>query len=410
MLCPSLSLFSHPFISLIYAFRSLSIHVLINYLSQTRSSKHTRSSTWAPGSSPNRSLKRSRRPLPLTFLNPPSQPPSPSAERSESISLKKSSSTIGRKKSNSTIQLKHSGSNSAMNALRSLSTKPSRTFQSARLILDFSSSRPCSPIDDTYDVKKKHREFEFAPSSLPQEEIRAFSPLREKGSSTPPPDRTLRRKKHVSIFRSSAPPASASAPIAIELTMHHSPPQRQSSHSDTKVLTNTSDISPQTPTSDVDEFGMLTSDSRPQTPSSPNSDRLGSPTRPYYTAIRKNMPSVSHSRPNSVTLPSRPVSCPPPRPFSVLTSSPSSPLSPPVSALASIPDAEIYPLPRSSMPPPPSFGFGAEGCSVSGETELRMALGEMRYKDNRGNGSLVGRVKKLRKGLKEMLGSTSKRV
>lgn len=133
--------------------------------------------------------------------------------------------------------------------------------------------------------------------------------------------------------------------------------------------------------------------------------RLGHPTRPYYTAIRKNM-----SRPNSPNQNQPPSRSPSPTPSYV----PSSmlPLYIPRPSLS-----EEMSQRRTSLPPVSH----TVGFSFSGETELRIALARARSNDDevgyrfrempsspqtysgRKNGSVSRRVKKLSKGIKELV-------
>lgn len=151
-----------------------------------------------------------------------------------------------------------------------------------------------------------------------------------------------------------------------------------------------------------------------------NTVRLGHPSRPYYTAIRKNMsPASIHSSGSRPTSPhsvlSR-ASSPAPS-SSLLTPNPASFLD------ISLDDTDNLPLSFTLTPPPsgrfshrqshslPSFAFAAQksGFSVSGETEMRMTLamegstdGGYKFRDNEKK-TLKGHVKKMSKELKDLI-------
>ncbi|KAJ6575414.1 hypothetical protein B0H19DRAFT_1064095 [Mycena capillaripes] len=221
--------------------------------------------------------------------------------------------------------------------------------------------------------------------------------------------RALRRKKHLSIYRASAPAQSPVAEVAIEIPCVQRPQSMISSPSA--------------------EIPPLYPPTKPQTHSRSHSQpahiRLGHPSRPYYSAIRKNMsrPSSplgdasivssqpgSRSRPNSVALPSYELS---PTSFGYLPHSPDT----------TDDDHTFISQPATSHRPSSSrfsFGLGGfgssasgpqSGFSVSGEMEMRMALAASRQQDSsfqfqetgKMQNSVSGRVRKLGKGLKDLV-------
>ena len=310
--------------------------------------------------------------------------------------------------------------------------------------------------------------------------------------------RPLRRKNHLNIMPC-APSPDSSEPIAISLTLHHSSPppsphvgknssQRFRPHSHTRAHSHpqsiSSDSDPVNPVTPTYQRSPPTSFQPPKT-SSPV--RLGHPSRPYYTAIRKNVspPSPSRSRPHTADAPmtSTAITTNDSRHLSMSAMPASSTLGvnddnedfevrtgPTNSArlsLTSILHRQSYDtrtqtharnaqsLSRAANGTISNRTIGI-GCSMSGETELRMALAasspsgaaittsgrrpttedEFRFREtvvpsqnknnndsnniqnsfstNTGTGylptrhvgsrdSFMGRVKKLRKGLKEML-------
>ncbi|KAJ7579022.1 hypothetical protein C8J56DRAFT_1030456 [Mycena floridula] len=170
-------------------------------------------------------------------------------------------------------------------------------------------------------------------------EFSAESPV----SATPP--RILRRKTRLATARQSAPPGTLS-PIQFD------------------------DMTPLKAYVPITKF---------QTRSSFDGDRLGCPSRPYYTAIRKNMSSPSPSRAPSPTL------SPPPdssslysKEFFIDTSS--ALLSPPLFSGST----QSHSSPRSRLYGP--FSGKSSGFSVSGETEMRMLLAKDTGRDHQ-NGS-----------------------
>ena len=301
--------------------------------------------------------------------------------------------------------------------------------------------------------------------------------------------RPLRRKNHLHIMPC-APDPDISEPIAISLTLHHSSPptstrigkkssQRLRRHSHSRAHSHHQSIS----SDSGDPVTPVTPTRSPPTsiPPPPNTSspvRLGHPSRPYYTAIRKNIfpPSPPRSRPQSTE---------PPMTSTAIMTNASRHLSMPAMPFASSTgvndddDFEVHSGPTNSarlslssilhrqsydnrtqthtrnaqslsraanrIIGHRSNGFG---CSMSGEAELRMALAasspssvatttsgrrpttedEFRFsetavpsqnlynnKKNIQNSStntgtdylhtrrFMSRVKKLRKGLKEML-------
>jgi hypothetical protein len=125
-------------------------------------------------------------------------------------------------------------------------------------------------------------------------------------------------------------------------------------------------------------------------PASPASMRIGTPSRPYYTAIRKNM-----SRPNSPSpLPSRS-----PSPSPLQTSTPC--IMPRLMSLVSTPTSKEH-LPLASIP---QFQSPHRGFSLSGETELRMSLPDYRFREmgNRTSGSVGRKVRKLGREIKDLM-------
>ncbi|KAF8215908.1 hypothetical protein K438DRAFT_1799694 [Mycena galopus ATCC 62051] len=155
-------------------------------------------------------------------------------------------------------------------------TKSSRSLSSAPIILT---------LDNDVGRDVEHDSFVGDLLSPP-------SPTRHRGT------RALRRKKHLSIYRASAPAQSPIAEVAIEIPFVPRP------------------VSMISPPSVVDECPAsyptkLQTHNRSH--SQPNV-RLGHPSRPYYSAIRKNMSrpnsscedsSTNSSRPTSLAYPSR---------------------------------------------------------------------------------------------------------
>jgi hypothetical protein len=329
--------------------------------------------------------------------------------------------------------------------------------------------------------------------NLPPTPIKSARPHSPKHEHLHP----LRRKNNFHI-NPCAPDPDASEPIAISLTLHHSSPpnlshigkkssQRLRQHPHTRAHSH-----PQSIISDSDPITPVTPTNQRPPPSSfpplqtSSPVRLGHPSRPYYTAIRKNIspPSPSCSRPQSAEAPltSTAIMTNASRHLSMSAMPPAS------TALDDDDDFEVRSGPSNSarlsltsvlhrqsydnrtqthtrnaqslsraangIISNRTIGFG---CSMSGETELRMALAasspsgvatttafgrgptnedEFRFREtvvpsqdmddnnndkniqyssstNTGGAnylhtrhardSFMGRVKKLRKGLKEML-------
>ena len=131
--------------------------------------------------------------------------------------------------------------------------------------------------------------------------------------------RPLRRKNHLHIMPC-APDPDTSEPIAISLTLHHSSPPTSSHvgkkssqrlrHSHTRAHSHPQSISsdsgdPVTPVSPTYQRSPPPTSFPPPKTRSTSPVRLGHPNRPYYTAIRKNIspPTPSRSRPQSAAAP-----------------------------------------------------------------------------------------------------------
>lgn len=335
--------------------------------------------------------------------------------------------------------------------------------------------------DDTHEHAK------YVSQNLGNDKLPS-TPIKSANPHSPKHQRPLRRKNHLHIMPC-APDQDASEPIAISLTLHHSSPptsshvgkkssQRLRRHSHTRAHSH-----PQSISSDSDLATPVTPTYQRSPPSSfpppkiSSPVRLGHPSRPYYTAIRKNIspPTPTRSRPQSAEVPmtstaimtnaSRHLSMPPASTLGANDDSGdfevhSGPTNSARLSLTSILNRQSYDsrtqthtrnaqsLSRAAngIISNRSNGFG---CSMSGETELRMALAasspsgvatfgrrpttedEFRYREtgvpsqnmniqnsssstNTGTDylhtryvgsrdSFMGRVKKLRKGLKEML-------
>lgn len=219
------------------------------------------------------------------------------------------------------------------------------------------------------------------------------SPTRPRGTT-----RALRRKKHLSIYRTSAPPQSPVAEVAIEIPLVVRPQSMVSPPS-------TIDDSPSYPPTKPQMHMHARTQSQPNV-------RLGHPSRPYYSAIRKNM-----SRPNS----------PYDSPYgsSSRPASPSRATSPTFGYLPqTFEDSDDDETPSASRAASPStlasrFSFGGSsalhsGFSVSGEMEMRMALAALsrgqqqessfQFQETaKAPSSVHGRVMKLGKGLKDLV-------
>ncbi|TFK35614.1 hypothetical protein BDQ12DRAFT_688036 [Crucibulum laeve] len=360
------------------------------------------------GSSPT----RLRRPIPISFLTDDAPTSSPTSVDRSQPEPDPNLTPNPRPNSNAT-----STTMNTMHAMKTLSTKSSRSL-ARHFILDLNTATTTTNDMHIYDTPPK------SPSSPTS--AKNVSQLYFQQQQQEKQQRTLRRKKHLSIFRASAPGLSDPEPISIELTMH----RPQSSQSDFEAKPASSPPSSFVPT-------HTRSSSQPNNGSP--SVRLGHPSRPYYTAIRKNVsrPTSTSSAITSDDLPasfrpqSYPISMSQPRPVtmnSLLSSSPPSPsplstsFPPSTFSQSSVsPYSEAYDdlSPRSLPGLPQTFSYNRSlggGFSMSGETELRMALaggghsagaarGEdtYRFRDMRRDAGLMGRVKKLRRGLKELL-------
>jgi hypothetical protein len=285
-----------------------------------------------------------------------------------------------------------------MHAIKKLSTK---SLCSTQIVIDF---------------KKLHESYDFIkPDAL--NHLSTPKPFAE----PPSPQKTLRRKKRMSLFRTSAPPCvtSPSIPDSPSVTL----PQRPQSHSYTKP--------PQSPEYLPLALPAPSPSSHTRSRSQPNATvRLGHPSRPYYTAIRPHMarptpliePTESLSPPSPI--PSRPLSLPPP----ARAASPGVHSLLSATSLFTMPEQEdLSPLSPSSATSlaynvhPRPFALGGStshrsGFSLSGEAELRMALSQAevgvpsedqyRYRDmgrtHHGMG-VMNKVNKLKRGLKELV-------
>ncbi|KAJ7459163.1 hypothetical protein B0H11DRAFT_180536 [Mycena galericulata] len=212
--------------------------------------------------------------------------------------------------------------------------------------------------------------------------------------------RPLRRKKHLSIYRVSAPAQSPVAEVVIEIPSVQRP---QSMISPSSVVYDRSSLHPP---------------ARPQmhnrTYSQPSNVRLGHPSRPYYSAIRPNSPLGNSSRPTSMLSPHA---------SSIQPSPMSSGYSPKL--VDDTDDDETLFSPAMSRPSSRfSFGFGGfgspassalhSGSSVSGEMEMRMALAalarearqqdpSLQFEETGKHSSVSWRARKLAKGLKDLI-------
>lgn len=247
--------------------------------------------------------------------------------------------------------------------------------------------------------------------------------------------KTLRRKKHLAVFRASSPPStSATGPVAVAV------PPRPVSQPYKRQPYSPQYLPLALPTSDSPSYG------RSDSPS-PRQVRLGHPSRPYYTAIRKNMSrpsspnnsnylsstspsptpsfySPSSSRPTSMS--ARSAHTPHPAGFSILQPSCflNTPFDDDDDDHESISSHIPYRAPRKpasctlSRPEGLQFGFAGSlhgmgsGFSMSGETELKMALAReragspgdtYRFTDMKADHGLAGRVRRLRRGLQDMI-------
>lgn len=245
--------------------------------------------------------------------------------------------------------------------------------------------------------------------------------------STVTAERTLKRKKNVQSLRVPSDLDEDSIPL------RHSMDERRDS--ERKV------VSP-VPTAISSPASIPITKLRHQrSHSSPTSlGRLGHPSRPYYSAIRKDMSRPNSamsdygcgSRPTSVAISSR---APSPSP------SGTNPFSPPlsvngngnVSAFRTFHDDVISPMlsPPSTgntthsvpsrsvgfgfLSPPPLSGSSTLGFSLSGETEMRMALARegketgfkvKAHRKSHGQSSMRDSIQKLREGIKNIWRTT----
>jgi hypothetical protein len=165
---------------------------------------------------------------------------------------------------------------------------------------------PLYPDDDHEHAKNVSRRYdnELTPTPVKSPKHQHFRPLR--------------RKNHLHVMPC-APNPDTSEPIAISLTLHHSSPPTSSqvsrkssqrlSHSHSRSHSHPQSISsdfgdPVTPVSPTYQRSPPPTSFPPKTRTS-SPVRLGHPTRPYYTAIRKNIspPTPSRSRPQSAVTP-----------------------------------------------------------------------------------------------------------
>lgn len=194
-------------------------------------------------------------------------------------------------------------------------------------------SPPASPVSPTFSIGD-------------QSETRA----------TPSPLRTLRRRKRMSVTRrrSSRSLRSKSSKGALPIA----------------PLSEKIDLRPATPESSR-TGRTVASFPTSSPPRAAVSARLGSPSRPLYTAIRKRLDSdSSFFSVGSVRSGSGPCQPAPERPTSITSE-------PPLSE-SDEDDMDIKDL--LPMAPSRSHFRASSGCSLSGETELRMALSRQRSK------------------------------
>jgi len=267
--------------------------------------------------------------------------------------------------------------------LTKVSTKSSRSFSTEPIILKLDS-------DAEHEI--------HVPLPSP-------SPTRPRVTTRP-----LRRKKHLSIYRLSAPAQSPVAEVVIEIPSLQRP---QSMISPSSVVDDPSPLYPARP--------QMHSRSQSQ----PTNIRLGHPSRPYYSAIRQNMSRPNSPLGNSSMKPSRPAS------MMMLPSHVSSLIQPSPNSFSSVPhllddmDDDVTLVASASSHRPSSsrfsFGFGSpastalhSGSSVSGEMEMRMALAALarearqqdpsfQFQETGKNSSVSWRVKKLGQGLKDLI-------
>ncbi|KAJ7751193.1 hypothetical protein DFH07DRAFT_526809 [Mycena maculata] len=223
--------------------------------------------------------------------------------------------------------------------------------------------------------------------------------------------RPLRRKKHLSIYRLSAPAQSPVAEVVIQIPCVQRPQSMVS------------------PSSVVDDPSPLRPPTRPQmhnrSQSQPGSIRLGHSSRPYYSAIRQNMSRPNSPLQNSSTNTLRPASMLSPPLSSLFQPSPT-PLGYHPHGFDDSDDDDMLVSPAPSHRPSSSrfsFGFGGfgssasglhSGSSMSGEMEMRMALATLarearqrdpsfQFEETGRHTSVSLRVKKLGQGLKDLI-------
>ncbi|GJE85542.1 hypothetical protein PsYK624_016210 [Phanerochaete sordida] len=233
-------------------------------------------------------------------------------------------------------------------------------------------STPCSPVSMSSDGKA--------------EAMATPSP-------SPSPRRTLRRRKRISITprRSSRSLRTRSSKGTLAM------PSRPDS----------SDVRAATP--DSVRTGHTTALHPSPSPRSVTSARLGSPARPLYTAIRKRTDSDAFSL-SSLRSASPFCQPAPERPTSITSSC----------ALAESDEDELDIKDLLPMAPSRSHFRASSGCSLSGETELRMALSRKRsntvggptpeyvYRDREQHkefASIMQTMKKISQGMKSLVKS-----
>jgi len=261
--------------------------------------------------------------------------------------------------------------------LTKLSTKSSRSLSNGPILVKLDSDTEHDIDADTFPL----------PSP---------SPTRPRVTTRP-----LRRKKHLSIYRVSAPAQSPVTEVVIEIPSVQRPQSMIS------------------PSSEVyDHSPLYPPPIKPQmhsrSLSQPNI-RLGHPRRPLYSAIRQNM-----SRPNS------PLGSSSIRPTSMLPPHLNSFGYPPHVLDDTDDDDTLVSSATSRRPPSSRFSFGFwsfgspassalhSGSSMSGEMEMRMALAALareareqdpsfRFQETGKRSSVSWRVKKLGQGLKDLI-------
>ncbi|PPQ63579.1 hypothetical protein CVT24_004876 [Panaeolus cyanescens] len=218
--------------------------------------------------------------------------------------------------------------------------KSMRTLKATHrgFIVDFDDEKKAEPHH--YDDNDRHFIYEesnvYTPSnstdSKPSSPTRSIAPRPQQAGG---PLRTLRRKKHlrINVVQPYADDTEASEPIAISLTLHAEPvsdpqssktvshvaslpPRDISNKSVSTISVKNNKLAPLvlSPMSTIEEPLNSATPSTPDdtlmTSNSPIASspvKLGHPSRPYYTAIRKHGVSPPSSRPSSV-IGSRPVS------------------------------------------------------------------------------------------------------